>query len=172
MSNVTRDFKPATWGLLFNMLSISLSNTWISEQHAVFTWSWKTLPHQSMAFFKPLLEPWLYSSSLLIDPLGPPVFVFTSYVPASCHLQIKEEEENAYQILKNKNKNHHKVQLFAKNYKHLHHPNQRQNNSNNYQRPWEINWNKHVCLQNMTNEKESHEIQFFAENHKHLHHPN
>lgn len=47
----------------------------------------KSLPHQSMAFFKPLLEPWLYSSSFLIDPLGPPVFVFASYVPASCHLQ-------------------------------------------------------------------------------------
>lgn len=43
-------------------------------------------PQKSMATFKPLLEPWLYSSSFLMEPFGPPVFVLTSYVPASCHL--------------------------------------------------------------------------------------
>lgn len=45
----------------------------------------KYTPRRSMAIFSPAFEPWVYSSSCLIEPFAPLVFVFASYVPASCH---------------------------------------------------------------------------------------
>jgi hypothetical protein len=47
------------------------------------------IPSRSMAIFKPAFEPWVNSSSYLIEPFAPPVLVLTSYVPASCHLRYK-----------------------------------------------------------------------------------
>ena len=40
-----------------------------------------------MAISRPLFAPWASSAECLIVPNGPPVFVFTSKVPAECHLQ-------------------------------------------------------------------------------------
>lgn len=47
------------------------------------------LPQKSMAILRPLFAPWANSRSLRMDPLGPPVLVLASYVPASCHLHHK-----------------------------------------------------------------------------------
>ncbi len=44
-------------------------------------------PSRSIAILMPAFAAWLYSCGNLMEPLGPPVFVALSYVPASCHLR-------------------------------------------------------------------------------------
>ena len=45
-----------------------------------------------MAIFIPALPPWVYSFSLRMEPFGPPLLAFKSYVPASWNLKLKQAE--------------------------------------------------------------------------------
>jgi hypothetical protein len=45
-----------------------------------------------IAISRPLLAPWASSSGCLIVPNGPPVFVWTSNVPAECHLHQQKQK--------------------------------------------------------------------------------
>jgi hypothetical protein len=52
-----------------------------------------------MAIFRPAFAPRLYSSSNLIEPFAPPVFVLASKVPASCHLQVEQQSQVACECM-------------------------------------------------------------------------